>query len=766
MTEFPKFLRARLFTAFGTVFFVDPATGELRHGAVEVSPANAYFESEDGSAGGYRQGRLVYVADGSPEPIHCYPDICLTTSQSRHQDRSDGATTLELIPLERGLLTLKSGDLFLSAIPDGRVMHRASICSTWELFIASESWCTNSLGLALNGAWRRDEAAFNKGNIARHIVDPLTRMKSVRQPQAKKILIYGYTKWSHGRVYYDLCRHLHDRGYLVDILDWQQNHVEYARELFPYYDFVISALDGISTLVDTYDVPFDKIIAISHHEFDMRMLIEQKGIEVFERFANYGVVSESLYSASAMRGIARSPMVAPLGVDSLSFFSTLPERLATVGYTTSLSVTTYGVEWKRGELAETAVREAGLVFKVAGSTANQISFHDMPDFYRGVDAVLSSSVNESGPLSVLEGAAAGRLVIGTPVGHFPLKAYHGAGLVAPIEPKKFVAFASYVLRYYRDNPAAFVDKCRATREAALKFDWSYFIDDWIQLIEQPGQSGHSADFDNRWFERGIFGTIRPKPESAQADRTVEPPKIYLINLDKSIGRLSHYMENNPHLSNGTVRVSAIEGASVDRSKLVRDGTIAEDCTYRPGSLGCALSHISLWKFAISENRPITIFEDDVYASVDFFRESALLTSKAPADWDLIKWGFIFDPLFLWLDMGFSKAKLEFYERQASKHPRQFQTDSYSRSLFRIAHSFGLQAYTITPRGARILLEKCLPLQKRLIPFPGTGVVLEDTGIDCAMCAAYSSMQAFVCVPPLVIPDDTQPSDRVIADHSS
>ncbi|TGT14945.1 hypothetical protein EN815_36665, partial [Mesorhizobium sp. M4B.F.Ca.ET.172.01.1.1] len=76
MTELPEFSRARLFTAFGTVLFVDPSTGELRHGAFESSPANAYFESGKNSPEGHRQGRLVCVADGSPEPIHCYPDIC------------------------------------------------------------------------------------------------------------------------------------------------------------------------------------------------------------------------------------------------------------------------------------------------------------------------------------------------------------------------------------------------------------------------------------------------------------------------------------------------------------------------------------------------------------------------------------------------------------------------------------------------------------------------------------------------------------------
>ena len=222
------------------------------------------------------------------------------------------------------------------------------------------------------------------------------------------------------------------------------------------------------TLVDTYGVPYDRVIALSHHEFDMRALIEQKGIEAFEKFANYGVVSEYLYSASLMRGIPRIPMVAGLGINFSDFYAEIPERLATVGYAGSMSAKTFGVEWKRGELAEASARDAGLVFKVAGWTGNQIWFHDMPDFYRTVDAVLATSISEGAGLPVMEAAAAGRLVIGTPVGHFPLKACQGGGILAPIEADKFKAFASATLKYYKDNTAAFQDKCRAIQSAARK----------------------------------------------------------------------------------------------------------------------------------------------------------------------------------------------------------------------------------------------------------------------------------------------------------
>ena len=112
-----------------------------------------------------------------------------------------------------------------------------------------------------------------------------------------------------------------------------------------------------------------------------------------------------------------------------------------------------------------------------------MSFHDMPEFYRSVDAVVTSSISEAAQLPVMEAAAAGRLVIGTPVGHFPQRAYDGCGIIAPIEAEKFTAFTAATLRYYKDNPSAYVEKCRSIQEAARKFDWHYAIGDWIALIE-------------------------------------------------------------------------------------------------------------------------------------------------------------------------------------------------------------------------------------------------------------------------------------------
>jgi len=479
--------RARLFTTHGTVLYVDVGSGELRHGVIESSPANAVFAADPGSPPTRRQGCMMHDTGEGCEPVVCLAEHCWTLS-SATRAASAAPTSLQIVPVGRGLLGLRSGNLYLCAQPDGRLTLANAWCSTWECFLASEDWCTDVPAMPEEPIGEIAGASIDRRTIAKYIVDPRLRVKVNAGTKKTKLVIYGYPYWSHGRVYYDISKHLYVRGYIVDILNWQVSHASYINEIIGFYDLVMTALDGIGTLVDIYGVPHERIIALSHHEMDLRILIGQKGVEVFEKFAGFGVVGYQLYDASAILGVQRHPHVVPLGVNFADFCADIPERLATVGYAGSFSQkTALGVEIKRGELAEAAAREAGLAFKVAGSTANQISFHDMPDFYRTVDAVLVSSVTEGAQLPVREGAAAGRLVISTPVGDFPHRAYQGGGIIAPIESEKYRKFAAATLKYYKENPSAYVEMCHKIQNAARQFDWEYMIGDWVELIESAKQ---------------------------------------------------------------------------------------------------------------------------------------------------------------------------------------------------------------------------------------------------------------------------------------
>src|ERR1700686_1369057 len=112
----------------------------------------------------------------------------------------------------------------------------------------------------------------------------------------------------------------------------------------------------------------------------------------------------------------RIPKVIKYGVNYRRFFTPVSSELKIVGYGGSIHRADHtGVDWKRGVLAREATEAAGLVFTPSG----QFHFLAMPRYYARVDAVLVTSLREGFGLPAIEAAAAGRLVISTPVGGFP-----------------------------------------------------------------------------------------------------------------------------------------------------------------------------------------------------------------------------------------------------------------------------------------------------------------------------------------------------------
>ncbi len=82
MSDLSTAPRARLFTAFGTVLYVDVASGDLRHGPIESSPANAVFVADPSSAAPHRRGWLMYDTGDSRELLVCHADRCHLPSRS------------------------------------------------------------------------------------------------------------------------------------------------------------------------------------------------------------------------------------------------------------------------------------------------------------------------------------------------------------------------------------------------------------------------------------------------------------------------------------------------------------------------------------------------------------------------------------------------------------------------------------------------------------------------------------------------------------
>jgi GR25 family glycosyltransferase involved in LPS biosynthesis len=261
-----------------------------------------------------------------------------------------------------------------------------------------------------------------------------------------------------------------------------------------------------------------------------------------------------------------------------------------------------------------------------------------------------------------------------------------------------------------------------------------------------------------------YGSTGSAPTCALGHRKSDMnglPPMHLINLDRSTDRLRHFRERNGHLEN-VVRVPAVDGSALDREALISSGYINRDLAYASGTLGCAMSHLKLWEMAASQNQSITIFEDDIVIAHQFEKRAREVMSGLSKDWDIIHWGYGLNPSYVWVDLGVSRVRLNCYGRpgyQGEEGLRNFQAEEYSSAPVKLLHSFGMLGYSISPKGARAALEYCLPLRQRMIEFPDAGVRILDRGIDTALDGEYPTLQAFICVPPLLIAEPAQESVR-------
>jgi len=297
-------------------------------------------------------------------------------------------------------------------------------------------------------------------------------------------LCFVNVTWCMGEIYRHVAPYLGS-----EILDWNSGP---DGSVFDQFDWILTeAGEGTKALVEHYKIPRHKIYAVSHDEEDSLRFLRYEGDTNTKKYAGYAVVSDTLACSSLSMGITRVPAVLRGGVDCAFYDSPVPKELRTVGYAAVFKRNNeFGVERKRGDLVRQAVELAGLVFKPAISPEAWGSLHPsatptekMPDYYRSVDAVIMSSLQEGGGMPPLEAAAAGRLVIGTPVGEFPRLAYEGLGILAPLNADAFVDFVTTELIYYKENPNMFHNRCLSGKEAARLRDWSCVALDWVKFVQ-------------------------------------------------------------------------------------------------------------------------------------------------------------------------------------------------------------------------------------------------------------------------------------------
>lgn len=242
-------------------------------------------------------------------------------------------------------------------------------------------------------------------------------------------------------------------------------------------------------------------------------------------------------------------------------------------------------------------------------------------------------------------------------------------------------------------------------------------------------------------------------------------QVQLINLDRSPERLAEFQARNAHLSD-VRRFAAIDGRTVDRAALVERSLFDGRTRYGNGAVGVALSHLQLWQAAIDGGQPLTICEDDAIFHRDFESRAAAAIGGLAPGWDLILWGWNFDS-FLQFDLvpGCSWCLAQFDQAQMRKGIDAFQGHAVAPTLYKLLRAFGIVCYTISPLGAARLRQAVLPIRPLEVYFPGLNRKIPNLGIDIVMNALYPRLNAFVCLPPLVITENRHEISTVQGDRS-
>lgn len=209
-------------------------------------------------------------------------------------------------------------------------------------------------------------------------------------------------------------------------------------------------------------------------------------------------------------------------------------------------------------------------------------------------------------------------------------------------------------------------------------------------------------------------------------------EIRLINLDRSVDRLKRFRNHN--MTHNTInRVSAVDGTKIDRLELIEGELLDPSLIYTDGAIGCALSHIIQWNYAVENEIPITIIEDDAILSKNFSEETERLIGTLNDDWDIVFWAYNMDSyISLQMPGGLGGCNLIF-DQSTQEKPEALFSENISSQLYKLQSFFGTAAYSVSPRGAEKILKFCLPLRPMLQAYPVLGKTLQNTGIDNMIC---------------------------------
>jgi glycosyl transferase family 25 len=256
---------------------------------------------------------------------------------------------------------------------------------------------------------------------------------------------------------------------------------------------------------------------------------------------------------------------------------------------------------------------------------------------------------------------------------------------------------------------------------------------------------------------------RIRPNKPGVDLPGETPiEVSVIHLPRAKARKKFFLSTNRLKGVNYVFMDGIDSARLDLHKMKQQGLIVAGTTFR--TPGCGLTHRSLWLKAAKRNKPMVICEDDAVFRKDFSDQFRRCMNALPGNWHFLLLGYNFDSI---LDVEVIAGVEAFggrftNEKLGVSKLRHFQKAKLPVGIMPLLNAFGTPGYAISPSGAQFLLDHVFPLSNRQIKFCLRGDRLMTRTVDAIMNGLYSKMEAYVCLPPLLItPNVKSPAAKYV-----
>ena len=270
---------------------------------------------------------------------------------------------------------------------------------------------------------------------------------------------------------------------------------------------------------------------------------------------------------------------------------------------------------------------------------------------------------------------------------------------------------------------------------------------------------------SRWFRGALKRAARLANASTRlrsfAKRAGRSGNIgyecYVITLARLPHKYRDFLASNGSTGLPFRRFEGVDGKRLSLTDAIRMGVIRPNVTgYTEGAIGCAVSHLKLWKQAKETRENILIFEDDAYCRSDVQHQLSKLLENI-RDWDIILLGYNTGSI---LDVKMTED-CNFAGFFSNPNPTAAQLTRFQKTpnrvaLMRLNSAFGMCAYLVSPRGAEKLID-ALPMDNRPVVIPGLQTIKSGRTtfrcitVDMIMNTLYRDIDAYAVVPPLVIP---------------